>query len=127
MTFDMDFEKIFNEVSNLDASIRYAVVLSYTGEKIYGGYKEGVSPMLNEDELKMIHFYAGQRWDTRKNLAHKIGMAKYAMAEYDKLKRMTFPIDEKHLLLVTTEIDSEHQKIINAVLSIIRKYSKETE
>ena len=120
----MEFEKLFDEVSNLDDSIRYAVILSYTGEKIFGGYKEGISPLLDSDELKMIHFYAGQRWDTRKNLAHKIGMAKYAMAEYDKLKRMTFPIDDKHLLLITTEVKNEHQKIINAVLDVIKKHSE---
>ena len=120
----MEFEKLFDEISNLDDSIRYAVILANTGEKIFGGYKEGVSPMLNDDELKMIHFYAGQRWDTRKNLAHKIGMAKYAMAEYDKLKRMTFPIDDKHLLLITTEVENDHQKIISTVLDLIRRYSK---
>ena len=119
----MEFEELFNKVSNLDSSIRYAVILTNTGEKIFGGYRDGVEPMLDKDELKMIHFYAGQRWGTRKNLAHKIGMAKYAMAEYDKLKRMTFPIDDKHLLLITTEVESEHQKIITDILDIIKKYS----
>ena len=119
----MEFEELFNQVSNLDNSIRYAVILSNTGEKIFGGYKEGILPMLDKDELKMIHFYAGQRWATRKNLAHKIGMAKYAMAEYEKLKRMTFPIDDKHLLLITTEVEGDHQKIISAILDIIKKHS----
>jgi hypothetical protein len=93
--------------------------LNNTGEKISGGYRKEVIPLLDEEELKMVHFYAGQRWNTRKNLIHKIGNTKYAMAEYDKIKRMSFPIDEKHLLMVTTEIDTDHQKIISTILNLI--------
>ena len=123
----MDFDLLYDEIMKLNESIRYAVVLSNTGEKISGGYREGLIPMLNEEELKMVHFYAGQRWDTRKNLTHKIGKTKYAMAEYDKLKRMTFPINDKYLLMVTTEINVEHQNIINKILELITEYTKVVE
>ena len=119
----MNFDELYHEILKMDKSIRYVVILSKTGEKIYGGYKKGISPLLNDEELKMVHFYARQRWDTRKNLTHKIGKNKYAVAEYEKLKRMSFPIDEKHLLMVTTEINSDHQKIINTILDLISKYS----
>ena len=118
----MNFNALYDEIMKLNPAIRYAVVLSNTGEKISGGYREGLTPMLNEDELKMVHFYAGQRWGTRKNLTHKIGQTKYAMAEYEKLKRMTFPINEKHLLMVTTEIDVEHQTIIKTILDLIKNF-----
>ena len=119
----MVLDSLYEKVMNLDQSIRYAVILNSTGEKISGGYRQGLNPMLDEDQLKMVHFYAGQRWDTRKNLTHKTGKTKYAMAEYEKIKRMTFPIDEKHLLMVTTEVDTDHQKIITQVLDLIKDYS----
>jgi len=67
----------------------------------------------------MMHYYASQRWQTRKNIEHKIGPAKYALAEYDKIKRISFPIDEKHLLMVTTEIDVNHTNIIREILKLI--------
>ena len=82
----MTFDTLYAEIMKLDSPIRYSVVLSNTGEKICGGYGNGMAPLLNDEELKMVHFYAGQRWDTRKNLTHKIGKTKYAMAEYNKLK-----------------------------------------
>ena len=119
----MNFDTLYNEIMKINPSIRYAVVLSNTGEKISGGYRVGLTPLLNDEELKMVHFYAGQRWDTRKNLTHKIGNTKYAMAEYDKLKRMTFPINDKYLLMVSCEIDTNHQEIINQVLDLIKNYS----
>lgn len=78
--------------------------------------------MLNDEELKRVHFYAGQRWDTRKNLAHKIGKTKYIIAKYEKLKRITFPTDENRLLMVTIEINTDHQVIINKIMDSIRKH-----
>jgi hypothetical protein len=41
-----------------------------------------------------------------------VGKGKYAMSEYEKIKRITFPLGEDHLLLVTTEVDANHSKII---------------
>jgi hypothetical protein len=53
----------------------------------------------------------------RSSLAPKVGKGRYAMAEYQKIKRITFPVEESHLLLVTTEVDADHNKIIQDVLS----------
>ncbi len=43
------------------------------------------------------------------------------MAEYDKLKRISFPIDEKHLLMITTEINSNHTVIIQNILKLLKE------
>jgi hypothetical protein len=107
-----------------DSTIRYAVIQNNTGEKICGGFRENVNPILNNEELKMMHYYASQRWHTRKNIEHKLGSTKYAMAEYDKLKRITFPINEKYLLLLTTETNADHTGIIDKVLDLIQGFRK---
>ena len=46
------------------------------------------------------------------------------MAEYDKLKRITFPINEKYMLLLTTEINTDHVSVIDKVLELIRDIKK---
>ncbi|MFQ5476356.1 MAG: DUF6659 family protein [Nitrosopumilus sp.] len=120
----MDFDTLFTDVMKIDSTIRYAAIQKSTGEKITGGFRENISPILSNDELKMMHYYASQRWATRKNIEHKIGNAKYAMAEYDKLKRITFPINEKYLLMLTTEVNTDHTKVINKVLELIHDSSK---
>jgi hypothetical protein len=38
------------------------------------------------------------------------------MAEYEKIKRVTIPIDENHLLLVTMEVIADHNSIIKQIL-----------
>ena len=108
----------------IDSTIRYAAIQNNIGEKVNGGFRDGIIPILNNEELKMMHYYASQRWNTRKNIAHKIGNTKYAMAEYDKLKRITFPIDEEYLLMITTEIDNNHTIVIEKVLELIQNGSK---
>jgi len=70
----------------------------------------------------MMHYYASQRWETRKNIQHKLGNTKYAMAEYDKLKRISFPINEKYLLMLATEINTDHTKVIYKVLELIHNH-----
>jgi len=109
----------------IDSTIRYAAIQNSDGKKITGGFRENISPILNDDELKMMHYYASQRWQTRKNIEHKIGKTKYAMAEYDKLKRISFPINEKYLLMLTTEINTDHTRVINKVLELIHNSSNE--
>ena len=121
----MDFENFYNQIMNIDKSIHYAVILSKNGEKMFGGYRKDMDPILQDDELKMVHFYAVQRWDTRKNIEHRIGKTKYSMGEYEKMKRFAFPITEKYLLMVHTYTDNDHQKIISEVLNFIKNISED--
>jgi hypothetical protein len=120
----LNFDKLYDDVMGIDSTIRYVAIQNNMGEKMHGGFRDGVNPILNEDELKMMHYYASQRWQTRRNIEHKLGNTKYAMAEYDKLKRITFPIDEKHLMILTTEINTNHTGVIDKVLKLLLDISK---
>jgi len=115
----MDFDNLFSDVLKVDPSIRYAAIQNNAGRIITGGFRENITPILNDEELQMMHHYASQRWQTRKNIEHKLGSAKYAMAEYDEIKRISFPIDEKHLLMVTTELNTDHTNVISKILELI--------
>lgn len=83
---------------------------------------DNINPILSEEELRMMHYYASQNGIPEKNIQHKLGNTKYAMAEYDKLKRISFPINEKYLLMLTTEINTNHTKVINKVLELIHNH-----
>jgi hypothetical protein len=45
-----------------------------------------------------------------------IGKGKFAMAEYEKVRRFTIPIDNKLLLLARTEVDAE----LNMIYDILK-------
>src|ERR1043165_1742314 len=107
----MDFGKLCKDILNLDPKIRFAGVCDETGEIKYGGQREGIKNLLSSDETKRSNLQALARWGLRNSLAPKIGYGKYSMTEYEKIKRITIPLKQGHLLLVTTEIQADHVKI----------------
>lgn len=113
----MDFERLCKDILDLESKIRFAGVCDESGEIKYGGQREGIVNLLTPEETKRSNLQAVARWALRNSLSPKVGRGKYALAEYEKIKRMTFPIDDDHLLLVTTEVDADHDKIIRGVLS----------
>lgn len=116
----MDYGKLCKDILSVDPKIRYAGICDDTGETKYGGQRQGVQNLLSPEETKRSNLQALARWSLRNSLAPKIGKGKYAVAEYEKLKRITIPLENHHLLLITTEIEADHQKIIDNVLHMIK-------
>lgn len=114
----MNYDELCKDIMKISPSIRFVMILNRNGEQAAGGYRENVKSMLNDEEIKMTLFHAGQRWRTRETLAHRIGNAKYSITEYEKVKRITIPIDKKHLLMISTETSADHTKIIDDILHL---------
>jgi len=116
----MDYENLCKGILALDPKIHFAGVCDETGEIKYGGQRDGLANLLTAEETKRSNLQALARWGLRNSLASKVGKGKYAMAEYEKIKRITAPLDNDHLLLVTTEVDADHQNVIAKVLKLIQ-------
>jgi hypothetical protein len=112
----MDYDKLCKDILDLDSKVRFAGVCDESGEIRFGGQREGVKNLLSPDETKKSNLQAMARWGLRNSLAPKVGRGKYAMAEYEKIKRITFPLGPEHLLLVTTEVDAQHVNVIDRIL-----------
>ena len=86
---------------------------------MYSDHREGVRNLLTPEESKRSLELAINAWKVRSDLAPKIGRGKYVLAEYERIKRITMPLsDNKHLVYITTEIPSDHHKIINGVMQL---------
>jgi hypothetical protein len=120
----LDYGNLCKEILTIDPKIRYAGVCDDTGETKYGGQREGVKNLLSPEETKKSNLQALARWGLRNSLSSKVGKGKYAMAEYEKVKRITIPLEYNgHLLLITTEVDANHGRIIEYVLKLIQHSS----
>ncbi len=117
----MDYGTLCKDILALDQNVRFAGVSDDTGEIKYGGQRQGINNLLSSEETKRSNLQALARWSLRNSLAPKIGKGRYAMAEYERIKRITFPLEDYHLLLITTEVNADHGKIINKVLDMIKK------
>lgn len=115
----IDFDRLCKDILGLESRIRFAGVCDDSGEIKYGGQREGITNLLSPDETKRSNLQAIARWALRNSLSSKVGKGRYAMAEYEKIKRITFPLEQSHLLLVTTEVDADHNKIIRNILTML--------
>jgi hypothetical protein len=116
----MDYDKICKDILNLDKNIRFAGICDETGETRYGGMREGLTSLLSPEETQKSVQLAIGRWGLRDALTPKTGRAKYAMAEYDKIKRVTLPLNDDYLLLVSMDVESDHNMIIDSILKLIK-------
>jgi Family of unknown function (DUF6659) len=116
----MDYGKLCKDVFDLDRKIRFAAVCGKTGEIKYGGLREGIKSLLSSDQTKESVLQAWNRWKLRDAIESSVGKGKFAMAEYEKVKRFTIPVDSSHLLLVSAEVDT-HFSIIYEILKLIHR------
>jgi hypothetical protein len=119
----MDYDNLCRSILQMDSKVRFAGICNVTGEIKHGGQKEGVKDILTNEETRKSNLQALARWGLRNSLSPKIGRGKYAMAEYEKIKRITIPLDDEHLLLITTEVEADHAQIINNVLKLLSESS----
>ena len=122
----MDYEKLCHDVLDLDPKVRFVGICDNTGEIKNGGLREGVQSILTDEEIKKANLITLQRWRLHNTLADRIGKARYAMEEYEKVKQITMPLEDEHLLLISTEVDADHGKIIESAMQlIIANYGKD--
>jgi hypothetical protein len=100
---------------NMDPKIRLVTICNNDGKIIYSNHREGIKNLLSPEESKESLELAINSWRIRTKLAPKIGKGKYVLAEYERIKRITIPLDDKHLLYVTTEVECDHSKLIDRI------------
>lgn len=117
----LDYQKLCSDILNLEQKVRMATVCDSNGKIIFYDRKEGITNLLTPEESRKSLEMAVSSWKTRNQLANKLGKGKYVLAEYEKIKRITVPLGDDHLLYITTEADADHAKILNGIRDIESK------
>ncbi len=108
----------------INSVIHYTVIQNSIGEKICDVCRDNVEPIFSNDEIKMMYYYENQN-DKLKNVEHKLdNTGRYTMAKYNKVKRITFPIDREIQTTLTTKINTEHTDVISKMLKLVEGIRK---
>lgn len=118
----IDYEGFCNNVRKLNEKIRFAAILDKNGKRVGGGYRAKVSSYLNPTEVNHSLNLALKRWKNRDKLSNRIGHARFSFTEYEKVKQLTIPIGKTHLLLLSTEVDVNHTKLLQMICVLIDQY-----
>ncbi|MDE1829243.1 MAG: hypothetical protein KGI25_02860 [Thaumarchaeota archaeon] len=113
-----DYKALFDKVMAIDPKIRFATIFNMKGDVLYSEHRKGVENFLSPEESKKSLQLAINAWKSRNEVSSKIGRGKYALVEYEKIKRITMPIDSDHILYITTDVEADHAPIIYRALRI---------
>ena len=106
----------------VDPHIRFSGILDKEGCLVFGIHNEGVTSLLNDDEVKMSIHYTLQRWENLQNLQYKIGKEKTSVIEYDKVTLIIIPLNKNELYLVSSEPKSNYNDIITKTKLVIEDF-----
>lgn len=123
----MGFEQLLQKIMDSDVNIRHSVITDVEGNIITVNHRPGVINYLSEEETAASLKRASNAWKARKQLSPKIGKGLYAVAAFEKITRITFPLGDDNLIFVsmgsdTTRMDLHEggqKQIIQHVLNIL--------
>jgi hypothetical protein len=114
----MNYQKLQADIMNIDTKIRLVTICDINGKVMFSDHRQGVKNLLSPEESKESLELAANSWKIRSKLAPKIGKGKYVLAECEKIKRITMPLGDDHLLYITAEPEADHSNIINRIHSL---------
>ena len=123
-------KEICNQVLQLDKSIRFAGIANNMGTLIAYKSREGIVPLLNEEELQNSIMKTVLRMKTREDFESKLGDVIYTFTLYKRVKRASIPLDDPDLAVLTVSFDmvaNQDSIIMDKILPILkqRKLSEE--
>lgn len=123
----MTFQELLQRIMNSDVNIRHSIVADLDGNIIEVNHRPGIENYLSQEETASSLKRAASAWKARKQLSPKIGQGLYAVAAFEKITRITFPLGANNLIFVSmgsekvrTDVNAggQHQ-IIQHVLNIL--------
>lgn len=97
------------------------VAVSYRTDS-YLQERKGVKSLQTKEEVEKSLADAALRWVTRRSL-RTLGEPIYAMAKYEKAKRITIPLGRYGMILCSVLPDSYAEAIATKLIKISKKYS----
>jgi len=117
----LEYENFCSQILKADPKIRFASVYDQWAKPVGGGMRNGMKSLLSDHMEKELLNLSIITWKARKDTAKMLGKTKYTLAEYDKIKRFSFYLGDDHLLLVSTEKDSNTDALVEQVINLYYK------
>ncbi len=123
MSEEMDDEgKLVSMMLEANKNVRYACICDGEGKILWNSRRTDIESLITVEETKDSVKAACEQWRKRDELSEKIGKGRFAVVDYEKLKRVTVPLGNNHLLYM--HVEAHKPEYIGDVLNII-KYVEE--
>jgi hypothetical protein len=115
-----DLSVLCNGIFEVDEKIRFVGIIDQMGKLVVGNMKKGL-PSLERDDGS-IRLYLGYAINNilRRDFDNVFGKVLYTFSEREKINLLTVPMDN-YLLLVSIDKLSDHVKLINKIMDVVKK------
>ena len=104
MLQEMDSEdKICDIILEDNTFARYTAICDHEGNILGSSKRDGVNQILSAEETHKSLKRAVDSWHSRDELSEKLGNGRFAVVGYDNIVRITIPLKNERLLLVTLD------------------------
>jgi len=100
-------EKLLNMLMDFNKDVRFAAVCDTDGQILWHSQRDGVENIIPLAETKKTVKRAAKSWESRNGLESQTGRGMYAIASYEKIKRVTVPLDKDNLLFISLDNSSK--------------------
>ncbi len=119
MEEQMDDEgKLVSMMMEANKYVRYAAICDKDGKILWNSHRNEVDNILTLEETKESLKRAIKTWEDRDEFFEKIGKGRFAIVGYEKIKRITVPLQNDHMLFMSVQGDKP--EYIKDVLNIVK-------
>ena len=114
----MDYDSFCSKILDNDSKIRFAAVYDEWATRVAGGLRDGLESLLSEKSEEELVNASIFDWKSKKDMSKKLGKTIYTLASYENVKRFSFYLGDDHLLLVSTKLDNDTDKVVSEVIKL---------
>ena len=104
-------EKLLNMLMDFNPLVRFTAVCSKDGEIEWSSQRDDVTNIIPVEDTKKSIKRAAESWKSRKDLSKNgTGRGMYTITAYEKIKRITIPLDDDHILFISTNNEPKNDK-----------------
>ena len=113
----MSDENQIDKILAIDENIRFVAISDLDGNLIASKSRPGANLFLSPESTKDTLHHAASAWKSRMKHFDEIGRGLYTIAVYEKLRRVTMPLSNDKILLVTIDNMGGQKQILDALLN----------
>jgi hypothetical protein len=104
-------EKLLNMLMDFNPLVRFTAVCSKDGEIEWSSQRDDVTNIIPIEDTKESIKRAAESWKTREEISENgTGRGMYTITAYKKIKRITIPLDDDHILFISTNNEPKRDK-----------------
>ena len=110
-----DYRSFLEVLIISNKNVRFSAICSLKEELLFQKRRDDIRQLFSLEETKEQLNRTIESWKSRAEIKDKVGNPLYSVSSYEKIKRMTIPIDDDHLLFISMDNNDEEVEMFKNI------------